>query len=62
MKGKYLIFGQARSGTTTIAACLTRKDGDMIQEPTCIRSGDCYLIKMKLVILILRIICPLILF
>ena len=45
MSGKYLIFGQARSGTTTIAACLTRKDGDMIQEPTCIRSGDCYLIK-----------------
>ena len=45
MSNKYLIFGQARSGTTTIAACLTRKKGDMVQEPTCIRAGDRYLIE-----------------
>ena len=56
MKNKYLIFSQARSGSTTLAACLTisrKTEGEnftttMIQEPTSIRAGDRYLIEQEL--------------
>ena len=56
MKNKYLIFSQARSGSTTLAACLTiakRLNGgkpitSMIQEPTSIRAGDRYMIQEEL--------------
>ena len=57
MNNKYLIFSQARSGSTALAACMTvtrkrSKDApfftSMIQEPTSIRSGDKYLIQEEL--------------
>lgn len=60
-KNKYLIFSQARSGSTTIAACLTKSEHGsltMIQEPTSIKSGDKYLIQEELGKLNFPKVCP----
>jgi|TARA_R110000824_G_scaffold2570_4_gene11851 hypothetical protein len=48
MDNKYLIFGQARSGTTSLSACFNVDGVKVAQEPTCIQTGDKYLIEEEI--------------
>ena len=48
MSKKYLIFGQARSGTTSLSCCLNYEGYNgtrLIHEPTCIKTGERHLVE-----------------